>query len=219
MPEERALIVDYGGVLTNPLSETMGAWCETDGIELDDFLNVMRDWLGGDIEYNPVHALESGQLAIPDFERELAARLRTRDGHQVPAEGLLSRMFAGFRHEPLMADVVRRAKGHGIKTGLLSNSWGMDYPREGWADMFDAVVISGEVGMRKPDAEIYRYAAKQLDVDPRECVFVDDLGPNVKGAVAVGMVGVRHVTPAETVTELEAIFGVPLRPDGIATGG
>ena len=207
----RALIVDYGGVLTNPLSDTMGAWCESDGIEVDDFLDVMRDWLGSDAEHNPVYALESGRLAIPDFERQLAARLRTRDGQPVPAEGLLARMFAGFEHEPAMADVVRRAKAHGIKTGLLSNSWGMDYPRENWPEMFDAVVISGEVGMRKPDPEIYDYAAKLLDVVPEECVFVDDLGPNVKGAAAVGMVGVRHITPAETIAELEILFGVSLR--------
>jgi epoxide hydrolase-like predicted phosphatase len=87
----------------------------------------------------------------------------------------------------------------------------MDYPREEWDELFDAVVISGEVGMRKPEPAIYRYAADKLQVDPAECVFVDDLGPNVKGAVAVGMVGVKFVSAEQAVEELEALFGFALR--------
>jgi putative hydrolase of the HAD superfamily len=120
-------------------------------------------------------------------------------------------MFAGFRHEHTMFDVVRRARQLGVKTALLSNSWGNEYPRDGWAETFDAVVISGEVGMRKPEPAIYRHAATLLDVAPEECVFVDDLGPNVKGAVAVGMVGVKHVSADATVAELEALFDLDLR--------
>lgn len=65
--------------------------------------------------------------------------------------------------------------------------------------------------MRKPDPEIYRYAADRLGVRPEECVFVDDLRPNVGGAVEVGMVAIHHTDPEETVRELEALFGIPLR--------
>ena len=97
-----------------------------------------------------------------------------------------------------------------MKTALLSNSWGLDYPREQWAGAFDTVVISGEVGMRKPEPAIYLHTAKLLGLPPEQCVFVDDLAPNVRGAVAVGMVGVRHVSPAESIRELEALFGVSL---------
>jgi HAD superfamily hydrolase (TIGR01509 family) len=72
-------------------------------------------------------------------------------------------------------------------------------------------VISGEVGMRKPEAEIYLHAARVLGVAPAACVFVDDLGPNVRAAVAVGMIGVRHRDVQTTIEELAAIFDKPFR--------
>jgi epoxide hydrolase-like predicted phosphatase len=213
--ELRALVVDFGGVLTTPLQDSMQAWCEDDEIDVALFRRVMREWLGtsyGDeAESNPVHALERGEMAIPDFERELARRLHTHDGRQVDPDGLLARMFAGFRHEHSMFDAVVRAHEHGIRTALLSNSWGNDYPREQWGDAFDAVVISGEVGMRKPEPAIYLHTARLLGLEPAACVFVDDLPPNVRGAVDVGMVGVRHVTAEQTIGELEALFGLTLR--------
>jgi epoxide hydrolase-like predicted phosphatase len=210
----RALIVDWGGVLTGSLQDTMASWCETDRIDYEEFRSVMKDWLGtpsDEAATNPVHALERGEIEMLDFERELAARLRTHDGQPVEADGLLARMFAGFDPQPPIADAVRRARSAGLATGLLSNSWGNDYPREGWDEMFDVVVISGEVGMRKPDPQIYAFAADQLGVPPEQCVFVDDLMPNVRGAVEVGMVGVHHVTPQQTLDELEVLFGIPLR--------
>jgi epoxide hydrolase-like predicted phosphatase len=214
MAELAGLIVDYGGVITNPLQDTLAAWCETDGIDLAEARDVIRRWLGesyGDeLARNPVHALERGELEVPDFERQLAARLRTRDGRPVEAAGMLTRMFAGFDEQPTIPGVLRRARRAGIRTALLSNSWGNEYPREGWDELFDAVVISGEVGLRKPEPEIYRLAADRLGLAPEQCVFVDDLRGNVRGAVGVGMVGVHHVTPQQTVSELVALFGVPL---------
>jgi putative hydrolase of the HAD superfamily len=214
MTELRALVVDYGGVLTSPLQDAMQSWCEDDEVDVALFRRVMREWLGAsygdEAATNPVHALERGEIAIPDFERQLAERLHTHDGRVVEPEGLLERMFAGFRHEAPMMAAVRTARARGLKTALLSNSWGLDYPREQWQGAFDAVVISGEVGMRKPEPGIYLHTAALLELEPRQCVFVDDLGPNVRGAVAVGMVGVRHISPAETIRELEALFAVSL---------
>ena len=213
----RALLVDYGGVLTNPLQETMSTWAESDGIDAGEFGRVLRDWLGEDAGRaavaHPGCALERGELAVPDFERQLAARLRTRDGRAVPAAGLLDRMFAGFRREPQMVHVVRRIRASGIATALLSNSWSLDYPRDDWEELFDAAVISGEVGMRKPEPRIYRYTAELLGVAPEECVFVDDLPSNVSAAVDVGMVGITHRTADETIGELEARFDLRLCDD------
>jgi putative hydrolase of the HAD superfamily/hydrolase len=120
-------------------------------------------------------------------------------------------MFAGFAHAPDMHDVVRRARSCGLKTGLLSNSWGNDYPRHEWDVLFDDVVISGEVGLRKPEREIFELAATRLGVPAHACVFVDDLSPNVRGAVAAGMVGVLHISVEQTRDELETLFGFPLR--------
>jgi putative hydrolase of the HAD superfamily len=211
----RALVVDYGGVLTSPLQDSLRSWREDDEIDLALFRRVLGEWLGpsygAEAATNPMHALERGEIAIPDFERELARRLTTHDGREVGPEGLLSRMFGGVSKQQPMFDVVRRARGQGISTALLSNSWGNDYPREEWDEIFDAVAISGEVGMRKPEPGIYRLAADRLGLEPAQCVFVDDLGPNVKGAVGVGMVGVKFVTVEQAVEELEALFGFDLR--------
>jgi epoxide hydrolase-like predicted phosphatase len=211
----RGLIVDYGGVLTSPLHDTMRAWCDADGIDLGHMRQVMRDWLGPAYTdaavANPMHALERGQLTVPEFERQLATRLRRTDGRPVEPDGLLKRMFAGFAPQPTMFDVVRRAHVQGVRTALLSNSWGMDYPRDEWDKTFDAVVISGEVGMRKPEPEIYRLAAGRLGIPAAECVFVDDLPANVAGAVAVGMTGVRFTSADQAVAELEPLLGVDLR--------
>lgn len=215
MGELKALIVDYGGVLTSPLQNTTDSWLDSDGIDPESFRQAMRDWLGlsygTDAADSPVHALERGEVEVPDFERELASRLATVDGRPVEAEGLLTRMFAGFGWEPQMAEALRHARAAGLATALLSNSWGLDYPREIWGDLFDVVVISGEVGMRKPEARIFHLTAQRLGLAPQACVFVDDLAPNVRGAAAVGMVGVHHVTPQQTIEELEALFGIRLR--------
>jgi epoxide hydrolase-like predicted phosphatase len=202
-------------VLTSPLQDSMISWCESVGIDYPQFRQVMRDWLGRsydeDASVNPVHALERGEMEVPDFERELGSRLRTHDGRPVEIDGLLTRMFAGFGPQPAMIEVVRHAKRAGLLTALLSNSWGNTYPREGWSDLFDVVVISGEVQLRKPEPEIYRLTAARLGIAPGECVFVDDLMPNVRGAADVGMVGIHHVTPQQTIEELEPLLGVALR--------
>lgn len=213
MTEIAALVIDYGGVLTSGLQQTMQGWCETDEIDLEQFREVMREWFGSSYadEVNPAHALERGEMSVPEFEQQLAARLRTRTGRPVEADGLVERMFAGFRRQQPMFDVVRQVRAAGFRTALLSNSWGLDYDRAGWSDLFDVVVISGEVRMRKPEPEIYLHTARQLGLEPEQCVFVDDLGVNVKGAVGVGMVGIKHVTVEQTVDELEAVLGISLR--------
>jgi epoxide hydrolase-like predicted phosphatase len=219
--ELKALIFDYGGVLTSPLLSTTDSWLDSDGIDPESFRNAMRDWLGlsygTDAADSPVHALERGEVEVPDFERQLAARLTTLDGRPVEAEGLLTRMFSGSGWEPQMAEVLRHAKAAGLATALLSNSWGLAYPREHWDELFDVVVISGEVGMRKPEPRIYRLAAERLGLAPEACVFVDDLAPNIRGAAEVGMVGVHHVTPQQTIEELENLLGISLRAN--ARGG
>jgi len=205
----RALIVDYGGVLTVPLRATIEPWLELDRIDPERFRALMRQWFGPEAADNIGHDLETGRLAPAEFQRMFAAKLRRADGTLPQPDGLLERMFAGFTQDPAMTDVLRRARKHGLRTALLSNSWGFDYPRDGWDDLFDTVVISGEVGLRKPDPEIYRLAAKRLGVPPWTCVFVDDLTPNIRGAAAVGMIGVLHRNVPTTIAELEAIFHQP----------
>jgi putative hydrolase of the HAD superfamily len=205
--------VDWGGVLTSGLDDALGRWAELDGIDFEAYYQAMVGWLEtspAEAELNPIHALERGEIAVPDFEHKLAALLVRRDGTNVPAEGLLERMFAHFEHQPQMSALIRRARTHGIKTALLSNSWGNTYPRETWDGMFDDIVISGEVGLRKPEPEIFLLAAERIGLTAVECVFVDDLELNVIGARALGMTAVHHTSYEQTRQELESVFGVDL---------
>jgi epoxide hydrolase-like predicted phosphatase len=206
-----ALVVDYGGVLTNSLRETMGDWMAAERIDPQRYSATMREWLAAGAEANIAHQLETGAITPAEFERQFARLLVREDGSIPDPEGLLQRMFAGFRDDDGMIGVVRRARAAGLRTAMLSNSWGNQYDQELLAELFDTAVISGEVGLRKPEPEIYRLVASRLGVLPAQCVFVDDLAPNVRGAVAVGLVGVHHLDTETTVTELEALFGLPLR--------
>lgn len=211
----RALVVDWGGVLTEPLDSAIRAWAEIDGVEFEHYVDVMRTWLGphqGELARdNPVAALERGEIEVPHFEEQLAQRLSQAADREVRAVGLLQRMFDQFEHAPAMSALVLRARRAGLRTGLLSNSWGNEYPREGWDEMFDAIVISGEVGMRKPEPEIFAHALDLLGVLAEETVFVDDLAHNVQAAVELGLVGIHHTSYETTASELEELFGVHLR--------
>ncbi len=214
MTELRALVVDWGGVLTGDLRTAVQRWAASDGIDLEAYVSIMRDWFGEPVgleaRLNPIHALERGEMSVPDFEARLAAALDERTGSSHDPAGLLDRMFGQFEHAPEMSALVRRARMSGLSTGLLSNSWGNDYPRDGWDEMFDVVVISGEVGMRKPEPGIFHHTVALLGLEPGECVFVDDLAHNIAAAVDVGMVGVHHTSYDSTLAELEALFDRPL---------
>jgi epoxide hydrolase-like predicted phosphatase len=224
----RGLVVDWGGVLTASLDSAMAQWATDDGVDYEQFRDVMRSWAGplrreagpvADLEQapdagpagtSPVHLLERGELAPGEFEQALAAELARR-GSPVEPEGLLRRVLVGLEQlDPRMIDLVRRAHDAGLKTALLSNSWGDHYPEELWDGLFDAVVISGRVGMRKPDVRIFEHTAQLLGLPPSACVMVDDLPHNITGAVAAGMVGVRHTDYATTLAELEALFELRL---------
>jgi epoxide hydrolase-like predicted phosphatase len=215
VPEPRALIVDWGGVLTEPLESAMRSWAQVDGVDFEHYTSVMREWLGqhqGELAVtNPVAALERGEIEVPHFEEQFAQRLSSATGNAVQAAGLVQRMFDQFEHAPAMSALVLRAHRAGVRTGLLSNSWGNEYPREGWDEMFDAIVISGEVGMRKPEPGIFFHALELLGVTASDAVFVDDLRANVVAASEIGLVGVHHTSYDQTATELEALFGIPLR--------
>jgi putative hydrolase of the HAD superfamily len=211
----RGVIVDWGGVMTNPIRDMVRAWLDHEDVDHERYAAVMSPWVTGAYanngDMNPIHALERGECTTEEFERLLAARMARRDGVQVLAEGLLTRMFAGSIPVDSMYDAVRAIRSTGLRTGLLSNSWGMaDYPRHLFPGMFDVVVISGEVGMRKPEERIFRHATGLLGLDPGECVFVDDIQVNVAAAEAVGMTAILHTDPAATLTRLGGLLGLPL---------
>lgn len=214
-PAARGLIVDWGGVLTTNLHAAMLAWADGEQVDLVDFGSLMQEWLGGSAQMetfvNPVHALERGEMEVPDFEQQLASGLAGRAGRPIAAEGLVERIFVHLRAAHDMTALVRRARERGIRTALLSNSWGNAYPDQIFDGMFDVVVISGQVGMRKPEERIYRHTVELLELALTDCVFVDDMAHNVDAAMGLGMAGVHHLDYDQTASELESILGVSLR--------
>jgi putative hydrolase of the HAD superfamily len=213
-PRIRGVILDWGGVMTNPIPDTVDAWIRAERINRDSYRAVMRSWVAdayGDGADNPVHALERGECTNEEFERLLARELTDTDGGAVPADGLLARMFAASALDDAMLDLVRSLRRTGLRTALLSNSWGDGvYPRHLLADLFDVVVISSEVGMRKPEERIFRHTAALLGLEPQECVFIDDVAANVAAAEAVGLVCLHHREPAPTAAWLAELLGPSL---------
>jgi putative hydrolase of the HAD superfamily len=217
--EFRGVITDWGGVLTTSILSTVRAWIEADGIDWDSYRTVMRSWVVGAYnasgDPNPVHLLERGECSAAEFEQILAAQLVRIDGGVVAAEGLLRRMFAASALDPAMYELIRALRDAGLRTALLSNSWGGDeYPRADFPALFDTVVISGECGMRKPEEGIFLHTAAILGLEPRQCVFIDDLEANVVAAEACGMVGVHHTEAAQTAAALRDLLGFPLDEAG-----
>ncbi|HEX8104043.1 MAG TPA: HAD family phosphatase [Solirubrobacteraceae bacterium] len=198
----KGLLVDFGGVLTTDVFESFAAFCRAEGLD-PSFVRdrFMHDATARDL----LHELELGRISEPEFERRFAELLG------VAPDGLVDRLFGGMAPEPAVIQAVRAARAAGVRTGLLSNSWGDHrYDREQFPALFDVTVISGEVGLRKPDPAIYELAAERLGLPAAQIVFVDDLPGNLKPARALGMTTVLHRSAPETVAELERVLGVAL---------
>jgi putative hydrolase of the HAD superfamily len=207
------LITDWGGVLTIPVAAAVAAWLEADSIDMSGYRSLMAQWVSeaygsSNGQVNPIHALERGETRPEEFEELLARRLVRIDGAAVPAGGLLSRMFAEMAPVEMMYALLRSLRRIGVRIAMLSNSWGNDYPRELFRDLFDAVIISSEVGMRKPEKRIFKHALATLDLTPGQCVFVDDIEANVAAAQALGMVGLHHREPEATARAVRDLFGL-----------
>lgn len=213
MSAYRSLIVDFGGVLTTPLEHAMAHFAQSQGIELQDLVRAALAAYHGEGD-DLVVRFEKGLLPEAEFALAFAQRLSEASGREVAAEGLLNRLLGSLRLEDDMFEMLRRAKGAGVKTALLSNSWGLElYPRELLDETCDVVVISGEVGMRKPDPEIFTFTTDKLGLAPEDCIFVDDHPGHLKTAREVGMRTVLHKDPEGTIAELEELLQMPLRPE------
>jgi putative hydrolase of the HAD superfamily len=199
MADRNGLIVDYGGVLTTDVFASFRAFCEAEGLPPD----TVRDRFRNDPEARRLLGeLETGALAVTEFEPQFAALLEVR------SERLIERLFGGMEPDEAMLDGVRAARRAGVRTALLSNSWGAatTYDPELLEELFDAWVISSEVGLRKPDPAIYELAAERLGLPPAACVFVDDLPGNLKPARAIGMATVLHRDAETTLAEVRALL-------------
>jgi putative hydrolase of the HAD superfamily len=198
-----ALVVDFGGVLTSSIWPAFTAFCEGEGLAPDAVRELFRE----DPEALALlRGLETGRLTDEEFEYRFAGLLGVAEH-----DGLIGRLFSGLRPDEEMLGAVRAARVGGVATGLISNSWGMGiYDRLDSTDLFDATVISGEVGLHKPQPEIYLLACERLLVEPTAAVFVDDLRENCAGAEEVGMTAVLHRDSGQTIARLEELLGVEL---------
>jgi putative hydrolase of the HAD superfamily len=202
-PRYRGLLVDWGGVMTTSVFGAFQAFCEQEGLEPNA---VSERFRSDPASRELLVGLENGSLPEDEFEPRFAAILG------VASAGLIERLFAGGLPDEAMHHAVAQARAAGVRTGLISNSWGTSrYDRELLARLFDGVVISGEVGLRKPSRRIYELGAEAVELPPSECVFVDDLGFNLKPAAELGMATVLHVKSAETIGELQGLLAVDLR--------
>jgi putative hydrolase of the HAD superfamily len=199
----KAVIFDFGGVLTTPVWESFASYCRERGLPDDSVKRLFRE---DPAALADLRELEKGTLEEAEYERRLAQRLGLES-----SDGLVAGLFLSMRADEQMLEAVRGVRRAGARTALISNSWSTShYDRNALGEIFDAIVISGEVGLHKPQPEIYRLCAERLGVDPTNCVFVDDLRENCEGAEAVGMTAVRHRDASTTVSRLAELLGAPL---------
>jgi putative hydrolase of the HAD superfamily len=204
MSPSTGLLVDFGGVLTSNVFDSFRDFCVAEGL---DPRAVRRLFGENPRALELVRALETGALTEDEFGERFGELLEIED-----RAGLVDRMFGGLRPDEEMLAALRRARAAGVRTGLISNSMGAGrYDRASFPELFDGVVISGEVGLHKPQPEIYLLGCERVGLAPVECVFVDDLRENCDGAEAVGMTAVLHRGAETTVPELERLLGVVLR--------
>jgi len=197
--ERDAVLLDWGGVMTGDLFSSFAAFCTQEGLDsgaLADLFRRDRDARALLVDF------ECGRVQEADFEPRLAAFLGVAEH-----ERLIDRLMAEAQLDAEMVDGVRALHEGGVRTALVSNSWGTRrYPRELLAELFDGVVISGEEGLRKPDPRMYELGAQRIGAAPERCVFVDDLAFNLDPARELGMAVIRHTSARETLDELDRLL-------------
>ena len=204
MAVRSGLLVDFGGVLTTNVFVAFAGFCEREGLDRDHVRQAFRE---DETTRSLLFELELGRLDEAEFSRRFAVAIG------LPEEGsedLIDRLWADLGPEQEMIDAVERFHTAGVRTGLVSNSWGtaLKYDDDLMARLFDVTVISHLVGLRKPDPAIYELACERLELPPEELVLIDDLPGNLKPARAMGMATVHHTTPEESIPQLEELLGV-----------
>ena len=208
----RAVIFDVGGVISTSPFEAFARYEADNGLP-DGLLRGLNDT---NSDSNAWARLERSEVDLPTFaalyEAEAAAA-----GHTIDGLAVLALLSGDIR--PAMVEAVRRCHER-LKTAFLTNNFGtddigrVDRGNGGWNGLraqVDVIVESSRVGLRKPDPAIYRLVCDELEIEPHEAVFLDDLGVNLKPARALGMTTIKVVDPDAALDELEAVVGFALR--------
>ena len=188
------LVIDWGGVLTTSVFDAFEGFRRREGV---DVRNAFR-------HDTPARRhlidLESGTIDLPEFERRVAATLA------VAPDGLAKRLMADVAPDIEMRRAVKRYHDAGIKTALVSNSWNEDDYDVDLHAMFDVVVLSQTLKIRKPAPEIFEVALERLNLPAPACVFVDDLGGNLKAAKHLGLTTIKHERTEWTIHALDRLL-------------
>jgi putative hydrolase of the HAD superfamily len=205
-----AIVCDFGGVLTTPLFNAFAHVQEEQGIPLESLGKAM--WAATQARgENPLFPLERGELSEEEFLAIVGDALSEEVGRPVEMAGFADRYWAQLSPNDEMLEYLRSARERGIRLALLTNNVKEWEPR--WRPvwdidaLFELVVDSGFVGMRKPEPEIYALTLSRLGLPGEACVFVDDLAINCDAAREAGMHPVVFKDAAQAIPEIEALLG------------
>lgn len=203
----RATLWDFGGVILSSPFEAFTAYEQANGLPV----GVIRQINSTNPDDNAWAHLERGDINFDDFCDRFEA-----EGRQLGAV-IDARTFMGLlagELRPAMVEAVRRCHER-LRTGLVTNNFVLvDEEQSQHPEViaeFDVVIESSKTRLRKPDPRIYELACRELEVEPQEVVFLDDLGINLKPARAMGMTTIKVSDPDAALAELEQVVGFPLR--------
>ena len=203
----RAVLWDFGGVILTSPFEAFARYEQTNGLP-DSFLRSVNATNPHD---NAWAHLERNTIGATEFDTQFATESEAL-GHRVAGADVLALLAGEVRPEMVVA--LDRVKQAGFLMACLTNNVVGGDPRSDVADVmtrFDHVVESSKVGVRKPEPRFYEIACELLAVEPGECVFLDDLGINLKPAAAMGMTTIKVVDADQAITDLERVLQIPLR--------
>lgn len=203
MQNYRGLILDFGGVLTIRMRLNGEAFERSEGLPPGAYFHALNEHPDGVAIYK---ALETGQATQEEWNQVIGGILG------IDPTDLMRRALANLHLEPRMVDAARRARSADIKVAMLSNSFGLTpynpYAALGmWDGEWDAIVLSEQVGVRKPDKAIYEHTLDLLGLPGEDCVFVDDHAQNLPPATALGIRTIHHTDADVTVAQLDALLG------------
>jgi len=207
----RAVIFDLGGVVLPSPLEAFREYERREGLP-HRFISEIIVGSGDDGAWSQ---LERGELTLEAFATAFEAECAAAGG-AVRADDMFGVLQGSGSARPEMLEAIARIREAGLKTAALTNNWvaddgvGMRDRVPSLADLFDLMIESSIVGLRKPDPRIYELACEQLDVTPSSTVFLDDLGVNLKPARAMGMTTIKVADPGVALAELETALGFPL---------
>ncbi|MEA2155603.1 MAG: putative hydrolase of the superfamily [Solirubrobacteraceae bacterium] len=211
----RGVISDFGGVLTTPLAGSFAVFADRSGMSMAELGSALAAIIAREGAH-PLYELECGRMSEAQFLAGLERALRDEVGREVPCSGFAEALWAGLAPNPPMIDLMAELRGEGFRMALLTNNVREWEPR--WRamapidDIFELVVDSAYVGMRKPDPEIYELTLQGLGLAAQECLFVDDLERNCEAAVDVGMQAVVYRDAEQAAAEIRAALGVTGQP-------